>query len=441
VPAPVVHFLTRKPLVNNARVFKQAASLSGAGYDVLLVGVRRGGLPERERRDGIPIVRVGHDPLPRRLSQWARRDGGSPTTVRELGTPPSGGGGRARRAVMRAARAAGTLPWLLQSAAFYARAYRLLRGAVPAPAVVHVTDLNALLPGVLLARRHGVPLVYDAQELYTGIHTLPPRYRALLGLQERLLLRHVDRLVAVNPAIADAMRERYGRAADAVVLNCPPYRDAAPEGDIRARLGLPAGAPVLVYSGGLLPARGIEQTLLALHHLPGAVLVALGEGELRPELEALADREGLRDRVRFHGFVSPEEVPGFIASADVGVVPYRDVGLNHRLCSPSKLFHYLMAGLPVACSDLPFLRAVALGDGVGTVFDPGSPAAIAEAVSSILAAPEPYRARVAAVRERYSWEHEERRFLGVYATLPSSARPPASPRPAPPSAAPSPRPS
>jgi glycosyltransferase involved in cell wall biosynthesis len=79
-----------------------------------------------------------------------------------------------------------------------------------------------------------------------------------------------------------------------------------------------------------------------------------------------------------------------------------------------------MAGLPVACSDFPFLRGVALGDGAGTVFDPASPASIAEGVARILAAPEGYREHVAAVRERYSWEREERRLLELYASLPGA---------------------
>jgi glycosyltransferase involved in cell wall biosynthesis len=422
---PVVHFITRKPLVNNSRIFKQADSLQRAGYDVVLVGVRRGPLPERERLNGLAITRVAHDPLPDRLSHWLRRGGASPTTVHAVPTGP----GRARRLALLAAAKGGTLAWVVQSAAFYLRTFRLLTRRAPAPSVVHASDVRTLPVAAAIARRHRVPLVYDAPELYTGMHALPRPYRALLGLQERGLLRYVDRFTVVNPAIGEALRRRYGRAPDAVILNCPPYEPATDSTDIRRTLSLPAGAPVLVYIGGLLPQRGVEQSILALEHLDGAVLVILGEGELQPRLEQLARERGLRDRVVFRRYVPWDQVTGFVRSADVGLVPYQNAGVNHYLSSPTKLFEYLQAGVPVAASDFPFLRSVVAGEGVGTVFDPADPAAIARAVRQILDDPERYRRALPDVRRRYSWQQQERRLLELYASLTPAPRaaPPAGP--------------
>ena len=77
----------------------------------------------------------------------------------------------------------------------------------------------------------------------------------------------------------------------------------------------------------------------------------------------------------FSDFVHHAEVARFISSADIGLIPYERVGINHYLCSPSKLFHYIMAEIPVACSDFPFLRKVVLENGVGAVFDPSDPEA------------------------------------------------------------------
>lgn len=134
-------------------------------------------------------------------------------------------------------------------------------------------------------------------------------------------------------------------------------------------------------------------------------------------MRRLADKHGVSDRLTIRDFVEPGEVTRVLATADVGVLPYQDIGLNHRLCSPSKLFHYLMAGLPVVASDLPFVRSVIVGHGVGEVFDPRSPAQLAAAVERVLADPAAYRARIMNIRPRFSWEHEERAFLAVYRSL------------------------
>lgn len=89
------------------------------------------------------------------------------------------------------------------------------------------------------------------------------------------------------------------------------------------------------------------------------------------------------------------------------------------MASPSKLFHYIMAGLPIACSDFPFLRTVVVENGIGAAFDPGDPSSVAAAIRS-LSAPEvrtEIKARLEQLRELYSWEEQERRFLAVYESL------------------------
>lgn len=409
-----VFFVTRKPLVHNSRVFNQVGSLRRAGYDVLLLGVARGDLPFRDYHQGTPIVRVAHDPMPRRLSVWLRRGGGSPAHAQQS---EGFAGASPRRRVLRLIRRVGTLPWLAQSLSFYIRTVRVLSAVSPAPTVVHATDLNALPAAAIVARLRHVPLVYDAQELFTGMHTLPALYRRLLGLQERLLLRAVDRFIVVNPHIGEVMARRYGRQPDAVVLNCPPF-EALPDTPAR-----PDGPPQLIYSGGLLPQRGVEQVVLALPQLPEARLLILGEGPLEAAVRRLANEHGVSARLTIRDFVEPSEMTRLLATADVGVLPYQDVGLNHRLCSPSKLFHYLMAGLPVVGSDLPFVRSVIVGNQVGEVFDQRSPTQLAAAVQRVMADPDAYRARIMDVRRRFSWDHEEQAFLGVYRSLGAGGAP------------------
>ena len=128
--------LVRKALIQNTRVIKQATSLVHAGYDVTVVGVRLPGAAEREQVGGATIVRVPVTEAPR--------------LIRGAATP---------------------LRWL----AYYRRAYRTVVEAPASPTMIHANDLDTLPIAVLLGRRLGVPVVYDAPDLLADQEHIPRR--------------------------------------------------------------------------------------------------------------------------------------------------------------------------------------------------------------------------------------------------------------------------
>jgi glycosyltransferase involved in cell wall biosynthesis len=371
--------LARKALVQNTRIHKQAGSLVRHGYDVTVIGPAVASRPARQNVGGVSVVRVG--------------------------------GIRTRR-----------LGAALRYLDYALGVLRLTRSLTP-PQIVHCNDLDTLPLGLLIARRFGAAVVYDVQDLYPDQDHIPRRLRRLLSVCERLLIKRADRVFAVNELIGEVLHERYSVNVDAVVLNCPPFVEQASatgRATLRETLDIPVSQKVVVYSGAFSPYRGLEATILALRELPDVSLVLLGGGPLRGQLERLGAREGVGDRLHFTGFVDHADVPAFISTADVGIVPYEHVGLNHYLCSPSKLFHYLMAELPVACSDFPFLRRVVLDNQLGAVFDPADPQSIAAALRELLSrqqAGNGDRDRLRSLKRRYSWEREEERFLAAYRSL------------------------
>ena len=200
--------MTRKGLRDNARIFNQVGSLRRAGYDVVLLGVRRGALPARESRDGVPVIRVSHDPLPDGLAVVGPQGLGV-ANDRDGGAGAAGWHHTGRR--RRRAHALHERRPARRYRGVAASIRRVLHARRPrarsAPRAGRRARQRPQRPGrgALHARRHACPLIYDAQELFTGVHTLPRPYRALLRIQERWLLRAVDRLLIVNPAIAAEM--------------------------------------------------------------------------------------------------------------------------------------------------------------------------------------------------------------------------------------------
>jgi glycosyltransferase involved in cell wall biosynthesis len=274
--------------------------------------------------------------------------------------------------------------------AFYVRNHiALVRDASRVQArVYHASDLYAL-PAMAKAARPRAALTYDARECYPHVFGTvgKPAMRLFWHLLERRYARRADAAFTVSQSIARHMAEAYGIAPPALLPNADPVSAAPPDRHLlHHRLGLPKGAPVVLYQGALTPRRGLDRLVAAWRSAsplcPNAHLVFLGRGPMQAELESAA--AGL-ERVHFGGAFRPDEAASLTASASIGVTLLDDVCLNHRYALPNKLFAYLGAGVPVVASDLPEMRRVLGGPPpAGLLVPPGSTDDLARALVTLL---------------------------------------------------------
>lgn len=102
----------------------------------------------------------------------------------------------------------------------------------------------------------------------------------------------------------------------------PTFPDIVPAAPVdRAVLSTPASAFVLLTLSRLHPKKGLDVLLQALKDLPDCYAWLAGDGPLRHDLEQLAQRLGVKDRVRFLGWRSDRAA--LLASADICVLPSR----------------------------------------------------------------------------------------------------------------------
>jgi glycosyltransferase involved in cell wall biosynthesis len=378
----------------DTRVIKEAASLTSAGHAVTVLGLSEPGQAPRETLEGFTIRRLRPDTL------RSRRTG-----------------------ALRAALAPLAMAWALVD--YWRRAFR---AATAEPFdVYHAHDLVTLPVAWAARARRGGALVYDAHELFTELSRLDPLSRAVFRVLESLLIGRADRVITVNDSIAAELARRYGVATPRVLRNCPRTFGRRPDpsqSSLRARARVPPGTPIVLYQGLYMPHRGLENLVRAAARFGRAHLVFMGWGPLLDNLRAVAVSEGLTGRVTFIDPVPMGELLAVTAGADVGVIPYRNVGLNNFFTSPNKLFEYCAAGVPVAASRFPELVKVVEGLQVGRTFDPDDPASIAAAVNAIVDDP----AELARLRENagrvaagFSWEREAQALHVVYDSLPVEA--------------------
>lgn len=432
-----VWMLAANDLANDPRVTRQASLAAREGFAVTVLGIRSVRTRREEERDGYRILRTSGTPA------WEERLRGLYKTWFDADPGRNLGDASVRRTEVSRTRASAERPGLgrrcvrLVKEAF--QGLRILRynlalseagAGLARPQVVHANDLDTLWAGVRLKEKTGASLVYDAHELW--VEQDPESsdlHRGLFGRLEASCLAKCDGVVTVNRSIARELTRRYGCPEVTVVHNCPALDRAGPEGTYplsreakrarRGEAGLPDDdSPLVVYQGRYVPHRGLEELILAMSYLRGVHLALRGFGDSEARLRTLVETEHLDHCVHFLPPVSMNDMVDAAALGDIGIVPYRPVSLNNELCTPNKVFEYMMAGLPMAASDLPELTRFVKENELGDVFDPDRPEDIARAIEHVLSSGDFLReaggraARLA--RSRYNWEAEASRLLDLY---------------------------
>jgi glycosyltransferase involved in cell wall biosynthesis len=142
--------------------------------------------------------------------------------------------------------------------------------------------------------------------------------------------------------------------------------------------------------------------------------VFVGEGEVRAEMEGLAERLGLAELIEFVGWRGDEDIRRILSTADVGLEPDPPSPLNDR-STMIKVAEYMAMGCPVAAYDLPETR-VSAGAAAVYAAEP-NPEALGRCIDELLDDSE-RRAQMAQYgRERVvdlSWQRSAAELLAAY---------------------------
>ena len=305
---------------------------------------------------------------------------------------------------------------------------------------IHVHDLPLVKTALVAGKKMGAYVVADLHENYPMVLPLYRSGRSLSPLRRFLGDSHrwekyEQRCVpscSATIAVTDRMKARL------VSIGVDSDRITVVENLVDAErfLSYPLDGAlldkfrdryVITYVGGFLSNRGLDTTLRAMtkvvRYVPEALLLLIGDGAARHDLEILSSELGLEDHVRFEGWVDFARIPAYLAASDVGILPLirsvqTDAALSH------KLFQYMLMGKPVVASACVEIARVVEDARCGLLFPPGDSDALADALIQ-LTDPD-MRARLGdngrvAVRDRYSWSHAASRLLQVYRELESTA--------------------
>ncbi len=215
----------------------------------------------------------------------------------------------------------------------YWRAVRRLRRVVKDEGVRAVHCGRCLPEGVMgLALKWlcGVPLVcYVHGEDVNAAST--SREQSWLV---RRVFRAAEYVIANSRNTAEILHREWGLPPERVALLHPGvdterFHPAARSAAARKELGW-EGRRVLLTVGRLQKRKGHDHMILALRRIreafPDILYAVVGDGEERPYLEQLAQREGANGHVQFLGEVGDEKLVRCYQQCDLFVLPNRQVG-------------------------------------------------------------------------------------------------------------------
>jgi phosphatidylinositol alpha-1,6-mannosyltransferase len=328
--------------------------------------------------------------------------------------------------------------------------------AQPFPVIRHPTSLMLPVPAVArraarIARERSIDTVLFGAAAPLGLiapslrkagvtrtvaltHGHEAGWAALPGA--RGLLRRIGNEVDTLTYLGEYFRTRLARAltpaAAARMVRLAPgvdvasFRPGAGGAAIRERLRI-QGRPVVVCVSRMVPRKGQDTLIQAWPQvrggIPGAILLLVGDGPYRQQLERLASRLDIAADVIFTGSVPGPELPSYYDVGDVFAMPCRT--RRGGLDVEGLGIVYLEAsatGLPVVGGDSGGAPDAILDGETGYVVPGGNPAAVAKRVTELLKDPAKAKAMgekgLAWVDREWRWELAAARLESILSQRP-----------------------
>ena len=242
---------------------------------------------------------------------------------------------------------------------------------------VVVVGREVVLPYVAQAcRRRGVATLLVAHgpaigELDAG------RYPPELHQELVAALRDVDHIVAVAAHVAAALARLGATRVETIrnVADPERFRPLAKDESLRRALDLAADATVVAHVSVLRPWKRVADLVdaaeLVLRAEPRCVVLIVGDGPCRGELEERVRRRGLTAAFRFTGEIAHADVPRHLALADVVVQP------SEREGAPLVYREAQACGRALLASDISAAREAIAPGRTGLLFRTGDVADLA----------------------------------------------------------------
>ncbi len=272
-------------------------------------------------------------------------------------------------------------------------------------------DLDTIVPGYLISLLKKIPRIYDAHELFCEmkeIATRPRIYRVWKWI-ERKTVPHFTYGYTVNQAIATEFKKMYGvnyEIVRSIAVFNPSQQSVQKE-------------KYILYQGAVNEGRCFESLLPAMQAV-NAPLVICGTGNFINQARQLSSNLQLGDKVIFKGCLPPAELREITNKAYIGLTLFEKGALSNYFSLANRFFDYIHSGVPQLCVNYPVYEEINNLHHIAVLInEPDSPS-IANALNAMLADEEKWKAlhrNCILAASELNWQHEEKTLIAFYKNI------------------------
>lgn len=279
--------------------------------------------------------------------------------------------------------------------------------------VVSAVDLDTLMPCYLASILKLKPCVYDAHEYFTEVPEVVrrPFVKRFWEALERFIVPKLNYCYTVSESIADLFEEKY-RTHFHTIRNVPVLRQ------LNSPAQVEEVSRYIIYQGALNEGRGLEVLIEAMQHVNCELWLA-GEGDLSYDLRDRVEQHRLKNRVKFLGYVEPDELFRITENAYLGVGVSENLGLSYYYSLNNKCFDYMHAGVPSISNNFPEYRKINEKYEVAVLAEATVESLVAAINFLLINKPfyEKLKQNCLRAREEFNWQKEEQKLLQLYARV------------------------
>jgi glycosyltransferase involved in cell wall biosynthesis len=301
--------------------------------------------------------------------------------------------------------------------------------------IYHCHDFETLGIGYQIKKKLPAKIIYDAHELWLGnkkyisnnivMNMFMKLLKQINIFKEWHWIKYVDINITVSQSISEYLSSFYKIEKPRVLRNLPDKSTTTSDKNkLRLDLDIRESKKIVLFQGGLLPGRGIENLIQAFENVnDDIILIFMGFGELYGYIQKISKISSFKDKILLKDAVPPSELLNYTGGADLGVSLLENTCKNHYYASPNKVWEYISAGVPILASDFPEMRQLAVDEQMGYVVDPSSPNDICNKINSIFDKRnyEDYINKKENCIEksisRYNWDKEKEVLVKAYESL------------------------
>jgi len=294
----------------------------------------------------------------------------------------------------------------------------------------HSPVLN-VIPTLWVARKHNLPVIYEVRAYWEdaavdhGTYQEGSwQYRTVRTL-ETLACHKATHLAVLCDGIKHDLMSRGISSNKLTVIpngiNLEDFTDRRPDEENRKNWNL-AGKRVIGFIGSFYRYEGLDLLVRAFADLvkdhDDLVLLLVGGGEVKHELEEQIQTLGIQSHVVMPGRVSHDVIPGIYGLVDIFVYPRRSIRLT-ELVTPLKPLEAMIVGKPLVASNIGGHRELIQDDVTGLLFTPDDANALSATIGRLLS-DEPYLKTLGQQAQTWakkcrSWDETTSAYGQIYA--------------------------